>query len=279
MTRTRTAVMAGAGAVLALGVAALERTAVGRRLSRRLARAVTRAARYESGRLEGLRYRMAGRGPDPGVTDALLADRVRSVLGPLERRLDVPRVHVLACGHDVMLHGDVGTEGEAARIVDAVRAVPGVGRIDSHLHVGYFAGDSRPSEGAGRPHESAAMHRLVTAAHGAGATPGTERAAARAVLATFLTALPAGQRRHVMGHLPADVQTLVEEGPSVPHAPLRHVDDFAAAALPTLRPDARRIIVESVLGALRELVPEEVEDVSAVLAEDLGSLWKTAIPL
>lgn len=279
MTRTRTAVMAGAGAVLALGIAGLERTAAGRRLSRRLARNVTRAARYESGRLEGLRYRMAGRAPDPGVTDALLADRVRSVLGPLERRLDVPRVHVLACGHGVMLHGDVGTEGEAARIVDAVRAVPGVGTIDSHLHVGYFAGDSRPSEGAGRAHESAAMHRLVTAAHGAGAAPGTERAAARAVLATFLTAMPAGQRRHVMGHLPADVQALVEEGPRVPHAPLRHVDDFAAAALPTLRPDVRRVIVESVLGALRELVPEEVEDVSAVLAEDLGSLWKTAIPL
>lgn len=279
MTRTRTAVIAGGGALLALALGMLERTAAGRRVSRRLARGVTRAARYESGRLDGLRYRLAGRTPDPGVTDALLADRIRSVLGPLERRLDVPRVHVLACGHDVMLHGDVGTDGQAARVVDAVRAVPGVARVDSHLHVGYFAGDSRPSEGGGRGRESAALHRLVTAAHGAGAAPGTERAAARSVLATFVSGLPAGERRHVLAHLPGDVRALVEEGPKVPHAPLRHVEDFAAAALPTLAPEMRRTIAESVLGALRELVPEEAADVSAVLSDELGGFWKTAIPL
>lgn len=278
MWRPRMVVVA-VGALLGAGLAILERTAAGRRLSRRVARRVTRAARYESGRLDGLRYHLAGRSPDPSVTDALLADRVRSAIGPLEHRLDVPRVHVLACGHDVMLHGDVGSEDEAARLVDAVQAVPGVGRVDSHLHVGYFAGDSRPSEGAGSRPESAALHSLMAAAHGGGAEPGTERAAARAVLSTFVGALPQGERRHVLGHLPGDVRALLHGGPSVRHGAVRRLDEFAVAALPTLEPTERRTIVESVLGALRELVPEESSDISAVLPDELRRAWKTAIPL
>lgn len=269
----------GFGALAGVGIAVLERTPAGRRLSRRLARRVARAARYESGRLDGVRYRMAGRAPDPSVTDALLADRVRSVLGTLERRLDVPRIHVLACGHDVMLHGDVGTEEQAGLLAEAVRAVPGVASVDSRLHVGYFSGDSRPSEAAGTRQASAALHRLLAAAHGAGAEQGSERAAARAVLCTFLGALPAGERRHVLGHLPADVRSLVDDGPAVAHRPVRHAEEFAAAALPTLAADARRQIVESVLGAFRELVPEEATDISAVLPEELRRIWKAAIPL
>ncbi len=274
----RTVVMA-LSAAFALWVAILERTPAGRRLSRQLARRVTRAARYESGRLDGLRYRLAGRTPDPRASDRLLADRVRSVLGPLEHRLDVPRVLVTAYRHDVVLHGDVGKESQAEEIVAAVRGVPGVGQVDSHLHVGYFSGDSRPSEGAGHRPESHALRSLVAAAHGAGAAPGTERAAARSVLCTFVDALPRGERRHVLGHLPADLRALLEEGPAVPHGPVRHLEGFAAAALPTLAPEVRASIVESVLGALRELVPEEARDIAAVLPEELREAWKTAIPL
>jgi uncharacterized protein (DUF2267 family) len=244
-----------------------------------MARAVARRARYQSGVLEGTRYRIAGRLPDPGVTDAQLADRVRSVLGTLEHRLDVPRILVSACGHDVMLHGDVGTEDQARELEAAVRAVSGVGRVDSHLRVGYIPGDTRPSQGAGQRPESGALRALAAAAHGAGAASGTERAAARSVVSTFLANLPKGERRHVLGHLPADVRALLDEGPSVSHGQVRRVDEFATAALPTLAPEQRRTIVESVLGALRELVPEEIADVSAVLPEELGELWKTAVPL
>ena len=277
MTKNGKAWVVG-GSVLAVGIAVLERTAAGRRLSRRMARRITRVARYEAGRLEGTRYRLRGGAPDPGATDAVLADRVRSMLGPIEQRLDVPHVLVSACGHDVALHGDVGSDGDAETIVAAVAAVPGVGRVESHLHVGMGAGDTRPSEGRARRPQSAALRRLVSAAHGGGAPRGTEQSAVRSVLSTFAGALPPGERRHVVGHLPADVRALVSEA-AVAHAPVRRIDDFAVTALPTLPPDDRRSVVESVLGALRELVPEEDVDVSAVLAEELRHLWKTAVPL
>ncbi|HAM02592.1 MAG TPA: hypothetical protein DCQ30_10275 [Acidimicrobiaceae bacterium] len=111
---------------------------------------LARTARYQGGRIEGFRYRLAGRHPDPAVTDGVLADRIRSTLGPLEHRLDIPRIHVLACGHDVMLHGDVDDARHARELVAAVAAVPGVAHVDSHLRVGLIPGDSRPSEGGAR---------------------------------------------------------------------------------------------------------------------------------
>jgi uncharacterized protein (DUF2267 family) len=37
-------------------------------------------------------------------------------------------------------------------------------------------------------------------------------------------------------------------------------------------------IAESVLGQLRELVPEEVVDVAAVLPDDLRRFWLSAVP-
>jgi BON domain len=134
-------------AVLTAGIAFVE-TVLGRRVSRKFARAVTRRARYESGRLEGLRYRLAGRHPDPDVDDLVLADRVRSTLGPMEHRLDIPRLHVQVQAHEVLLHGDVVDQGQAATILEATRAVPGVRAVHPHLCVGLLPGDTRPSEGA-----------------------------------------------------------------------------------------------------------------------------------
>lgn len=274
----RTALI-GAGAVAALGVGILERTPGGRRLSRHLARRVTRFARYESGRLEGVRYHLARRSPDPKVVDSVLADRVRSMLGPLEHRLDVPRVHVSACGHQVMLHGEVDSWEQESEVVRAVRAVPGVHRVTSRLTVGLFAGDSRPSEGAKHRPESAGMRKVLAAAHGAGVSAGGERAAARSVLSTFVDMLPGGERAHVVGHLPGDLRALVGEGRARPYRLIRHIDELSVAALPLLPAERRRTVVESVLGAVRELVPEEADDVAAVLSPELRQVWKTAIPL
>lgn len=143
----RTLITAGAAAGAAIALA--ERTATGRRISRNLARSVTRAAHYESGRLQGLRYRIAGGHPDLAAEDRVLADRVRSSIGSLEHRLDVPRVHVMAVGHDVTLHGDVDRPDQIDAIVRAVRAVPGVDAVDSHLRVGRTPGEARPSDAAG----------------------------------------------------------------------------------------------------------------------------------
>jgi hypothetical protein len=134
---------------LAVGVAMSE-TDAGRRTSKKVARALTRWARFQSGRLEGFRYRLAGRHPDLAVDGTVLADRVRSTLGPVEHRLDIPRVHVMADGHDVILHGDVGSEEQLRVVLDATGAIPGVEHVRSHLRVGFVPGDTRPSAGAGR---------------------------------------------------------------------------------------------------------------------------------
>lgn len=146
VSRLKMLIVGTAALVAALGITALERTELGRRLSRRAAHRVTRLARYETGRLEGLRYRLAGRGPDPTVTDALLADRVRSSLGPLEHRLDIPRVHVTACGHVVTLHGEVDSLPHGQQVGQAVAKVPGVARVDSRLRVVPLRAESRPSQ-------------------------------------------------------------------------------------------------------------------------------------
>jgi uncharacterized protein (DUF2267 family) len=264
---------------LTIGVVALE-TVVGRRLSRRLARAVTRAAHYQSGRLAGLRYRLSGRHPDPSVRDRVLADRVRSMLGDLEHRLDIPRVHVQVEDHEVLLHGDVGSDEQVEAIVDATRKVPGVLGVTSHLHVGLLPGDTRPSESTGHPAPSAALTRILNAAHAGGASEGSEQACARSVLSTFAALLPKGERRHVLTHLPTDLRVLAE--PLRPgwagHRQLRRLDEFTLAALPNIEPGARPAIVESVIGTLRALVPEESFDVAAVLPKELRPLWRVPVP-
>ena len=272
----------GVAGVLALGVTtgvAAWQTAPGRRFVRRRARAVTREVRYRSGRLAGLRYRMAGRHPDPAVGDRVLADRVRSMLGRLERRLDIPHVHVQVDGHEALLHGDVVSEAQAEAVVDAVRLVPGVQEVVSRLHVGLSPGDTRPSNGSAHPGPSKALAGVIAAAQRGGAPEGHERACARSVLSTFAAVLPAGERRHVLAHLPSDLRTLAE--PLRPkwadHRHLRRLEQFSLAALPNVAPEHRQSIVESVVGALKTLVPEEGVDVAAVLPLDLRRLWMAPV--
>ena len=108
-------------------------------LARRLLRA--------HGRLRGALYRLSGHHPDPNVDDRTLADRVRSVLGPIEKRLDLPRLHVMVEDHVVLLHGDVEWPHEEATITHAVQQVSGVRGVESHIHVGMLRSDTRPSTG------------------------------------------------------------------------------------------------------------------------------------
>ena len=60
-----------------------------------------------SGTRKRIRYRLQQRHPDPNVDAVTLADRIRSTIGPLERVLDLPHVHVMVEGHVALLHGDV----------------------------------------------------------------------------------------------------------------------------------------------------------------------------
>lgn len=119
-------------------------------LSARAARNTGRRLRYLSGRLEGLSYALEGRHPDPDVPDSVLTDRIRSELGGLEKRRDLPHIHVMVEDHVALLHGEVGSMDDASAIEKAVFAVSGVKDVKSHLHVGLLDGDTRPSEGRTR---------------------------------------------------------------------------------------------------------------------------------
>ena len=78
----------------------------------------------------------AGHTPDPNVSDDILADRIRSSIGPLEKRLDLPHVHVMVEDKVVILHGDVPATADPRSIEHAIMGVSGVRGIESHLHAG-----------------------------------------------------------------------------------------------------------------------------------------------
>lgn len=244
-----------------------------------------RRMRYFAGRLTGVRYRLAGGHPAENVSDDVLTDRVRSVLGQTTRTLDVPHVHVTVSRRVVLLHGEVGSFDDAAAIEKAAHVIDGVDGVLSYLHVGLQAGATRPSEGAFVHTPSAALQKLLQAAESAGVPQPVAAAAVRAVLATFLGRLPVDARDHVLGHLPRDVQVLT----TPPRrrgavAKLRRFDDFIHAVLETNDVDPRdpalaTKVIDAVLGALRELVPEEAAHVAAVLPSELRRLWPVPAPM
>ena len=221
--------------------------------------------------------------PEPTGADDVLADRVRSTLGPLEKRLDLPHVHVTVEKRVVLRHGDVGTEQDAAALEEATADVAGVEGVRSYLHVGLGPGDTRPSQGRRRPAPSPAMERLLAAARHAGELDDERaRAAVRGVLATLAERLPKKERHHLLSHLPADVRAVAqpprrrgsEEGRVATAA------EFVAtmATLARLDSGEDEYIAESVLGALRLLVAEEAADVAAALPPDLQRYWDDALP-
>jgi BON domain len=132
---------------LAGGLALLRPGTHANKVARRQIDHAGRRLRYLGGRLRGASYRLGGRTPDPNVDDSTLADRIRSTLGPLEKRLDIPHVHVMVTDHVAHLHGEVPSAAEAAEIERAVVAVSGVTGVESSLHVGLAPGDTRPSAG------------------------------------------------------------------------------------------------------------------------------------
>lgn len=250
--------------------------------TRPVRRAVRRRIRHLPGRVSGLRYWFTGGHPDPFVDDLVLADRVRSELGWVVRWLDVPHPNVMVENGVVLLHGVVGTGMDRAKIERAVHKVPGVEGVESYLHVGMLGGDTRPSEGRWEPTPSPASERLLAAAADAGAG---ERAGAamRAVLATLSDRLPVDEGEHLFAHLPGDVRMHLSPPRRRGRRIERHrtVQEFVravASAVPELTDDRARLVTESVLGALRELVPEERADVAAVLPPELRALWEHAVP-
>ena len=261
--------------VIGLVAATVPESALGRG-ARRLGARLARDVRYAAASAPGIAYRLAGRRPDPNVSDDILADRIRSQLGPLEKRLDVPRIHVMVDERVAVVHGEVPDEHSAHALEHAIMNVSGVVGVESHLHRGLVSGDTRPSESAGVPAPpSDALRALLSAARDAGA--GDDRAALHAVLCGFMDRVPADEALQVLAHLPADVRDLA--GPPRrhgEHAPrLKTLPQLVAAITTEGGIDAARAeaITRAVITTLHDLVPEEANDVAAVLPAELRELW------
>jgi uncharacterized protein (DUF2267 family) len=249
------------------------------RTARRLADRLARDVRYASASAPGILYRLAGRRPDPNVSDDVLADRIRSNLGPLEKRLDVPRVHVMVEGHVAILHGEVPGERDGVAIARAVMRMSGVKGVESHLHAGLAAGDTRPSQGAVvPPPASDALCALLDAARDAGAGSNA-RPAVHAVLCGFADRIPEDERAQTFAHLPADVRALARgprrHGDRPPR--LKTLPQLVAAITAEGGIEAQHAdeITRAVVATLRGLAPEEARDVAAVLPPELRELWET----
>jgi len=81
----------------------------------------------------GLAYRAMRRHPTTTVDDSVLADRIRSTIGPLEKQLHNSRINVTVENGIAILHGDIESGEAVSKIEEAVRGVAGVRDIRSHL--------------------------------------------------------------------------------------------------------------------------------------------------
>jgi uncharacterized protein (DUF2267 family) len=276
--RARWAVMGAAAAASAAIVAIRPGTAGSRKFRRTLTRVGSRL-RYAEGRLEGASYRLRGREPDPMVIDNVLADRIRSSLGGLERELDLPHVHVMVEHHVALLHGEVGSQRDADDIESAVAGVAGVAGVESYLHVGLGPWDTRPSEGHAVHPPSAALKALLGAAEQAGVAARAAPLVVRGVLATFADRLPRAQRAQLSSHLPADVRPLFTPPRRIRDAsPVRSLHDLVGRIVATTSgvelKRAEEVTVD-VVRAFRDLVPGDLRAVGAVLPPELRELWES----
>ncbi len=101
---------------------------------RREARAISRRAHYQQGRIAGIRHRVAA-GPDrPADDDHTLVDRVRSqTLGRMPELAH--RISVDAAGGMVTLRGQLDTPSDIDRVVDAVANTRGTAGVVNLLHL------------------------------------------------------------------------------------------------------------------------------------------------
>jgi uncharacterized protein (DUF2267 family) len=261
------------------GVAAYAPDSTAGRAARHLADRLARDVRYAASKAPGILYQLSRRRPDPNVGDDVLAARIRSSLGPLEKRLDVPRVRVMVEDRVALLHGEVGSPRDASSIEHATMQISGVEGVESHLHVGLSPGSTRPSHGAKEPRpQSAALRALLDAAADSGAGEDA-LGAVHAVLCAFMDRMPAGERDHVLAHLPADVRELagpVRRHGARPHRVRTLPQLVAAVSAEGVFPQDADAITRAVVEALRVLVPEERRDVAAVLPTELRAFWEDA---
>lgn len=271
--RSRARWIGGAAAVVtASAVAVASRDRCARRWAGRLTRRLRSGSRRTEWRLEHWLER-ALLGEDPEPPDDVVAERVRADLGPVTKALDLPHVHVHVERHVAILHGDVGTADEARAVEDATRQVPGVAGIESHLHVGFVPGDTRPS--AGRQ-PSPQLHRLVEAARRHGGGEATALVAVGAVLGTFASTLPDRALERLRSHVPPDIAALL----AVPRrsGDVRIV--VSADQLVDVLSDTGLVseqhaehVLTHVLAELRAILPEDADALTRALPAAIRPLW------
>lgn len=129
----RKILMAGAAVVAAVAVKiGIDRVRRPTNRQLRMPAGMNGQAHHLTGRAKGLAYRALRRHPDADVDDPILADRIRSSIGPLEKQLSVSRVHVTVEHGVAILHGEAS--GDAAeQIEQAVERIAGVRGVRSHL--------------------------------------------------------------------------------------------------------------------------------------------------
>jgi uncharacterized protein (DUF2267 family) len=240
---------------------------------------LARTTRRLVGTWRGVNYRLRRRRPDPEVSDLVLADRIRSSIGRLEKQLDIPHVHVMVEEHVATLHGEVASPEQAASLEGAVSKISGVVGVESHLHVGLISGDTRPSS-EGRHHASEALEHLTAAVGGAGVREDRARIVLKAVLGSISERLPGEQRQHLATHLPSDVRSMLEAPRRIGAAArlVRSAPQLIAAVVTTagIDEEAARRVITAVFAELKRLVPEEAGKISTVFPKDLRSWWETA---
>ncbi len=210
-----------------------------------------------------------------------LADRVRTELGPLVKELDLPRIHVMAEGTVVLLHGDVGSVAEAERIEDAVARLPGVSVVESHLHVGLLPGDSRPSDGHAHPERSEMLGALMATAESIGISGAPAAAAVRGTLNAVLNQIPQNERTQLEGHFPKDVRAFARArrliGEDARHWKTELALDAASSLRGGISIEDAEVLVPAVIGVVRRFVPEEDADVEATLHRRIRELWDMSV--
>ncbi len=210
-----------------------------------------------------------------------LADRVRTELGPLVKELDLPRIHVMAEGTVVLLHGDVGSVHQAEQIEDAVARLPGVSVVESHLHVGLLPGDSRPSDGHAHAPRSEMLTALLGAAESIGISGEPAVSAVRGTLNAVMNQIPPDEREQLEGHFPKDVRAFINArrliGENAKHWKTELGLDAAAALRGGITVDDAEVLVPAVIGVVRRFVPEEDADVEATLHRRISELWDVSV--
>ena len=209
--------------------------------------------------------------------DGLVADRIRSELGPLLKSLDQPHVHVMVSGGIAVLHGDVTDLAAGAAIEARVLATPGVRSVQSHLHVGLLPSDTVPS--TGHAHERSPL--LVELEHivaDCGFWSATEaRRTLSGLLGVYSQRLGFEARRRFLDHLPADVRRLAQPPRwlSDDLSTVRREHDFAqtvAIATGTDKVQADQL-VRRVLPVLRRHAPGDSSIIALALPPELRAIW------